>query len=59
VLDWESYIDARKLFKDLDRPVLLDINKREMDNLHKRWTDPEFPIKIMDYMSKMKTKPKL
>jgi peroxisomal 3,2-trans-enoyl-CoA isomerase len=58
-LDWVSYLNARKLFRDLDRATLLKANAKEVDNLVDRWCNPELPRLLMEYMSKVKLRSKL
>ncbi len=58
-MDWTSYMKCRQLFREIDREELLKANSREMENLVERWTNPELPQLIFQYMSKMKPKSKL
>jgi hypothetical protein len=58
-LDWVSYVKTRQLFKDVDRESLLKTSRREIDNLIDRWTNPDLPRLIAEYMSKIKSKSKL
>lgn len=52
-------MSARKLFRDNDRKQLMDVNKRECKNLIERWTNPELPNLLAQYMSRVKSKAKL
>ena len=50
---------SRKLFKDKDRKVLLEANSKECANLVERWTHPNLPNHLVEYMMKVKSKSKL
>lgn len=58
-LEWLSYLSTRKIFRDNERKVLLDVNRRECANLVERWSHPNLPAHLAEYMMKIKAKPKL
>ena len=58
-LEWNSYMKARWMFRIVDHQNLLDANERECENLVERWCNPDLPRHLMEYMQKVKAKPKL
>ena len=52
-------MSARRLFRNVDRRKLLEVNKQECDNLVVRWKSPDLVEHLMKYMAKVKATPKL
>jgi hypothetical protein len=58
-LDWQSYVNGRRLFKEKEVPILLEVAKREIENLIERWLNPDLMSIIAKHMQKMKKWAKL
>lgn len=58
-LEWNSYVTARELFREREAKILLEVNQRECSNLVQRWTNPDLPAHLMQYMARVKQQPKL
>ena len=49
-LEWLSYLATRKLFRDKERQQLLTVNHNECVNLIERWSHPNLPNHMAQYM---------
>ena len=58
-LDWQSYVNGRRLFREREIPILLEVAKREVENLIERWLNPDLMSIIAKHIQKMKKWAKL